>query len=308
MVETASRARLRVPGQGVTLDLSIVIVTYNVVGLLRACLRSVVASEGEFDYEVIVVDNRSSDGSAVMVRREFPEMQAILSPVNGGYAYGNNLGLARASGRYVLLLNPDTELPPTALADMLTYLDLRPWAGAAGPKLVRADGSLDLACRRSFPTPEVSLYRMLGLSRLFPRSRRFGRYNLTYLDPDVPTEVDSVVGAFMLMRGKALEQVGLLDESFFMYGEDLDMAFRLKQVGWRILYNPAVVVLHRKGESSKQRKVSTTYEFYRAMLVFYRKHYWRENHFLLNWLVTLAIVARGAMMIGRLLVGRVIGR
>lgn len=291
-----------------SLDLSIVIVSYNVRDLLRACLRSVFASVGDFTYEVLVVDNRSRDGSAEMVRAEFPQAQVIVSPVNGGYAYGNNLGLARATGRYFLLLNPDTEVPPNALADMIAYMDLRPWAGAAGPKLVRSDGSLDLACRRSFPTPEVSLYRMLGLSKLFPRSRRFGRYNLTYLDPDKPAEVDSVVGAFMMIRRKAVEQVGLLDESFFMYGEDLDLAYRLKQAGWRVLYNPAVVVLHRKGESSKQRKLSTTYEFYRAMLVFYRKHYWHQYHFLLNWLVTFAVVARGGMVMGRVLVGKVIGR
>lgn len=308
MVETVSRARLaRSPQQG-TVDISIVIVTYNVSDLLRACLQTVLMSEGDFAYEVIVVDNRSRDDSVAMVRQEFPEVRVIVSPVNGGYAYGNNLGLARAAGRYLLLLNPDTELPPRALAEMLAYMDLRPWAGAAGPKLVRSDGSLDLACRRSFPTPEVSLYRMLGLSKLFPRSRRFGRYNLTYLDPDQPAEVDSVVGAFMLMRRKALDMVGMLDESFFMYGEDLDLAYRLKQAGWRILYNPAVVVLHRKGESSKQRKFSTTYEFYRAMLVFYRKHYWRRYPAVVNWLIVVAVLGRGAVVLTQQVIGRVIGR
>ncbi len=308
MVETSVGARLVAPQRGVAVDLSIVIVTYNVRDLLRACLRTVLASQGGFSYEVIVVDNRSTDGSAEMVIREFPGVELVESPINGGYAYGNNLGLTRASGRYLLLLNPDTELPARALADMIEYMDARPGAGVAGPKLVRADGSLDLACRRSFPTPEVALYRMLGLSKLFPRSRRFARYNLTFLDPDVPTEVDSVVGAFMLVRRQALAQVGLLDEGFYMYGEDLDLAFRLKQSGWRVLYNPAVVVLHRKGESSKQRRLSTTYEFYRAMYVFYRKHFWQQNHFLLNWLVTGAICARGAFVLARSLAGKAVGR
>lgn len=296
-----------VPRRGQTVDLSVIIVTYNVRDLLRACLRSVLASEGNVSYEVIVVDNCSSDGSAPMVRAEFPDVQVIASPVNCGYAYGNNLGLVQASGRYVLLLNPDTELPAKALAEMIAYLDERPWAGAAGPKLVRADGSLDLACRRTFPSPEVSLYRMLGLSRLFPRSRRFARYNLTYLDPDEPTEVDSVVGAFMLIRREALDVVGLLDESYFMYGEDLDLCFRLKQAGWRVLYNPAVVVLHHKGESSRQRRFRTTYEFYRAMYVFYRKHYWSQNNLALNMLVTAGIATRGGVMLARLALGKVAG-
>ncbi|MHB1417369.1 MAG: glycosyltransferase family 2 protein [Chloroflexota bacterium] len=308
MLDTSTSAHLVVPRQGVTVDLSVVIVTFNVCDLLRDCLRSVLASEGQFTYEVLVVDNLSSDGSAAMVQREFPNVQVVNSPINGGFAYGNNLGLVRACGRYLLLLNPDTQLPPTALAEMVDYMEMRPRAGAAGPKLVRADGSLDLACRRSFPTPEVSLYRMLGLSRLFPRSRRFGRYNLTYLDPDKATEVDSVVGAFMLIRRSALEMVGMLDESFFMYGEDLDLAYRLKRVGWKILYNPAVCVLHRKGESSKQVRLRTTYEFYRAMLVFYRKHMWAENLFILNWLITAAICTRGACVLGRSLVGRLVGR
>jgi N-acetylglucosaminyl-diphospho-decaprenol L-rhamnosyltransferase len=308
MTDTLAVAHFVRAAEQSTVDLSVVIVNYNVRDLLRECLRSVLASQGDFSYEVIVVDNRSSDGSVEMVRREFPRVQLIVSPLNGGYAFGNNLGLARGRGRYMLLLNPDTELPPLALGEMVSYLDLRPWAGAAGPKLVRADGSLDLACRRSFPTPEVSLYRMLGLSRRFPRSRRFARYNLTYLDPDEAAEVDSVVGAFMLIRQAALERVGLLDESFFMYGEDLDLAYRLKQAGWKILYNPAVTVLHRKGESSSKQQLRTTYEFYRAMVLFYKKHYWRQYPFIVSWLVLSAIYSRGAFMLTRCLVGKVLQR
>ncbi|MHB1131306.1 MAG: glycosyltransferase family 2 protein [Chloroflexota bacterium] len=308
MLETSSGARLLTPRPDQTVDLSVVIVTYNVSSLLRNCLRSVLASVGEFDYEVVVVDNCSVDGSACMAREEFPGVQVVESPLNGGFAYGNNLGLARAAGRYLLLLNPDTELPPNALADMLVYLDERPWAAVAGPKLVRADGSLDLACRRSFPSPQVSLYRMLGLSKLFPHSRHFGRYNLTYLDPNQPTEVDSVVGAFMLIRREALDTVGLLDETYFMYGEDLDLAFRIKQAGWRVLYNPAVVVVHRKGESSRQARTRTSYEFYRAMWIFYRKHYWRRHPLALNLLIAAAIVTRGAFVLGRLAVSRAVRR
>jgi len=285
------------------LDLGIIIVNYNTCDLLRECLRSVYASEGDFGYAVCVVDNCSTDDSADMVRAEFPQVHLIESPINGGYAYANNLGLrhfgfgrrttkakpqTESAPRYALLLNPDTVLPPTALADMLAFMDDRPEAGIAGPKLVREDGTLDLACRRSFPTPEVSFYRMTGLSKLFPRSPRFGRYNLTYLDPDQLTEVDSVVGAFMMVRREAIQQAGLLDETFFMYGEDLDWAYRIKQRGWRVWYNPAVTVLHIKEASSKHSD-RARYEFYRAMAIFYHKHYAAQTPFWLHWLILAGI-------------------
>ncbi len=277
--------------------LSIVVVSYNVAPLLRECLRSVYQSQG-VDLEAWVVDNASADGSAAMVKSEFPQARLIESPVNGGYAYANNLALSALGAAtpppYVLLLNPDTVLPPTALAEMLAFMEAHPEAAAAGPKLVRPDGSLDLACRRSFPSPEVALYRMLGLSRRFPQSRRFARYNLTYLDPDQMAEVDSVVGAFMLVRWAAIAQVGFLDESFFLYGEDLDWAFRMKQRGWKIYYNPAVTVLHHKGESSRRDSERATREFYRAMLIFYRKHYAQSTFFALGWLIVGAVYLRGA--------------
>ncbi len=294
------------------LDLGIVILNYNTRDLLRECLRTVYASEGDLRYEVCVVDNASTDGSAAMVRSEFPQATLISSQVNGGYSCGNNLGLRHfgfrdepgagdgaATPRYALLLNPDTELPSTALADMVAFLDARPQVGAAGPKLVRLDGSLDLACRRSFPSPEISAYRMLGLSKLFPKSPRFGRYNLTYLSPDELTEVDSVVGAFMLVRAEAIQQAGLLDETFFMYGEDLDWAFRIKEAGWQVWYNPAVTVLHVKEAASKTSS-KARYEFYRAMALFYRKHYEATTARWLHWLILGGIGLRGGLaMAGR---------
>ncbi len=291
------------------LDLAIIIVNYNTCALLRDCLRSVLASQGDLSYRVVVVDNASADDSVEMVRREFPQVDLIASPVNGGYPYGNNVGLRRAgfdeqtpvdsTPRFALLLNPDTIVPPTALRDMLAFCDARPDCGVAGPKLIRPDGSLDLACRRSFPTPAVSFYRMVGLSKLFPRSPRFGRYNLTYLSPDVQTELDSVVGAFMLVRGPAIRQVGLLDETFFMYGEDLDWAFRIKAAGWKVWYNPAVTVLHYK-EAASQHSDKARYEFYRAMAIFYRKHYAAQTPWPVHLLVLGGISLRGALaMTGR---------
>jgi N-acetylglucosaminyl-diphospho-decaprenol L-rhamnosyltransferase len=265
-------------------DVGIVIVNWNTRDLLKRCLDSVFASE-HVTALVCVVDNASHDHSSEMVAADFPQVQLISNTSNIGYPAANNQGLrllgfvggsAEGAPRYALLLNADTEVPPDALAQVVAFADEHPRAGAVGPKLVRLDGSLDLACRRSFPTPTISLYRMIGLSRLFPRSRVFGRYNLTYLDENETAEVDSVVGAFMLVRREAISAVGLLDESFFMYGEDLDWAYRMKAQGWQILYYPTVIVLHVKRASSRQNPRAKV-EFWRAMEIFYRKHYARTT-------------------------------
>jgi hypothetical protein len=286
------------------LDLGIVIVNYNVRDLLRECLASVYDSRGIFSFEVCVVDNGSIDGSADMVAEEFPQVRLIRTE-NRGYAVGNNLGLREfgfdAGGqqvatlpRFALLLNADTVLPPSALAGMIEFLEQRPKAGVVGPMLVRADGSLDRACRRSFPTPEVALYRLSGLSRLFPKSERFGRYNLTYLSADVTTELDSVVGAFMMIRRETLAEVGLLDERYFMYAEDLDFCYRAKQLGWQVWYNAAVTVLHYKGQSSRQRSKFANAKFYETMRMFHDKHFTEQTFFLVNWLIYAGIDLLGA--------------
>lgn len=281
------------------LDLSIVIVNYNTRDLLRDCLNSIFSSQGEFSFDVYVVDNASTDGSVKMIRTEFPQIKLIACRVNGGFARANNQGLHQAgfeidgspqtdAPRYALLLNPDTLLTPRALVDMVTFMDDHPEAGAAGPKLVLPDGSLDLACRRSFPTPTVSFFRMVGLSKLFPRNRLFGRYNMTFSDPDRLIEVDSVVGAFMMVRREAIAQAGLLDETYFMYGEDLDWAFQIKAGGWKIYYNPAVTVTHVKRAASRHSPKARV-EFYRAMDIFYRKFYAQGTPFWLHSLVVLGI-------------------
>lgn len=284
-------------------DLGIVILNWNTRDLLARCLETVLASAGDFTYRVIVVDNASSDGSADMVRQRFPTVEVIASPVNGGFSAGNNLGL-RALGfhgpgqvdadapRYALLLNPDTEVPPDALCAMVRLMDARPEIGVAGPKLVLEDGSLDLACRRSFPTPEVSFYRFSGLAKLFPNSPRFGRYNMTFVDPDQELEVDSVVGAYMQVRGEAIAAAGLLDETFFMYGEDLDWAYRIKQAGWTVFYYPQVTVKHVKRAASRRSK-KAQFEFQRAMLIFYRKHYQETTPLWLHSLVIMGLLLKG---------------
>lgn len=282
-------------------DLAIVIVSYNVCDLLRRCLQSVRESQGEIALAVCVVDNASTDGSAAMVGSEFPDVKLIANRENVGYPAANNQGLqllgvtsteSAQRPRYCLLLNPDTEVPPDGFAKMIGFLDSRPDVGVAGPKLIMPSGELDLACRRSFPTPTISFYRMIGLSRLFPRSPRFGRYNMTFLDEDKTAEVDSVVGAFMMVRSDAVAETGLLDERFWMYGEDLDWAKRMKDRGWAVLYYPAVTVLHVKRASSRHSKRAQN-EFYRAMLIFYYKHYYRDTPSILHWLVVLAIALKG---------------
>jgi len=283
-------------------SLGIVIVSYNTRGLLRDALQSVYASRGPFSFEVCVVDNASPDGSAAMVAEEFPQVKLVANDQNVGYPAANNQGL-RALGfdapavtapDFALLLNPDTVVPPDGLANMLDFMAEHPDAGAAGPKLLLLDGSLDLACRRSLPSPEVSFYRLTGLSRLFPHHRRFARYNLTYLDPDEVAEVGSVVGAFMLVRGEVIDQVGLLDETFFMYGEDLDWAQRIHQAGWTIYYNPAVEVLHVKRAASRH-SARAQVEFYRAMEIFYRKHYAQRTPWLMHVFILTAINLRGGL-------------
>jgi N-acetylglucosaminyl-diphospho-decaprenol L-rhamnosyltransferase len=302
-------------------SLAVIIVNYNTRDLLRDCLRSLGAGALRCALRIWVVDNASDDQSVEMVRSEFPGVQLIVNAHNGGYAYANNLALhevlsyelrvmsstetqsselitQNSEFDYVLLLNPDTVVPPGALDRLVAYLEERPTVGAAGPKLLLADGSLDLACRRSFPTPEVAFYRMVGLSRLFPRSPRFGRYNMTYLDPDLETEVDALVGACMLVRGSVVREVGLLDETYFMYGEDLDWAYRIKQYGWRIMYVPDVIVHHYKRAASSQRPFQSIRHFYHAMRVFHRKHYAATTPAPLNLLIEVGITLKEVWGLG----------
>jgi N-acetylglucosaminyl-diphospho-decaprenol L-rhamnosyltransferase len=283
--------------------LAIVIVNYNTAQLLCDCLDSIFAAPTQAQLAVWVVDNHSTDGSAELVAARYPQVRLIASARNGGFAYANNLALrpilAEARDDYILLLNADTVVPAGALDGLIGYLEAHPDVGVVGPKLLLADGSLDLACRRSFPTPEVAFYRMTGLSYLFPNSPRFGRYNLTYLDPNLEAEVDAVVGACMLLRTGVVREAGLLDEQFFMYGEDLDWTYRIKQYGWRVVYYPGVSVWHYKRASSRQRPLPSIRAFYDAMRIFHRKHYARSTPAPLNALIEIGISLKEAMAVGR---------
>ncbi len=291
--------------------MNIVIVNYNTRAHLAACLTSL--AEGGLDgvaADVWVVDNGSTDASAHMVRARFPWVRLIESEGNVGFSGGNNLAL-RAAGyperpvardaapeRPALLLNPDTVVPAGALAALRAVLDDEPEVGIVGPQLVLEDGSLDLACRRAFPTPEVAFYRFSGLSRLFPRSRRFGRYNMTFLGRDEPADVDAVVGACMLVRGAAIADVGLLDERFWMYGEDLDWALRIRAAGWRVVYRPHVIVHHVKRAASRASN-KAAFEFQRAMWLFYHKHYRATTPRWIDTCVLLGLTLRGGQRLAR---------
>jgi len=285
------------------IDLGIVIVNWNTSTLLKKCLETVFASAGDFLFKVVVVDNASTDDSVSMVTEQFPDVHLITSEVNGGFSFGNNLGLMALgfhgtgqvdenAPRYAVLLNPDTEVPSDSFYKMVQYMDAHPQVGMAGPKLLLQDGSLDLACRRSFPTPAVAFYHFSKLAKIFPNSPHFARYNMTFKDIDEEIEVDSVVGAYMQVRRDAIEAIGLLDETFFMYGEDLDWAYRMKRAGWTIMYYPEVVVWHIKRAASRKSK-KAQFEFYRAMLIFYRKHYQATTPKWLHSLVLLGLAVKG---------------
>ncbi len=288
------------------IDLAIVIVNYNASALLSGCLTSVFASAGDFSYTVCVVDNGSSDDSVAMMSDRFPQAGLIVSETNLGFSAGNNLALRQLGlsdrqpqhngplPRYTLLLNNDTVLPANALADMIQFMDERPDLGVAGPRVRRPDGTLDLACRRSFPTPWVSFCRMTRLSRLFPQSKRFNAYNLSYLPEDAVHPVDSVVGAYMQVRTQAIVEVGLLDEAYFMYGEDLDWAKRIKSAGWEVWYNGEVEITHVK-EASSRRSRKARRAFYEAMWIFYRKHYRANSSWVLDKLIWLSIALIGGV-------------
>lgn len=276
-------------------DVTAVIVSYQVRERLSRCLRSVLRSNQR--PEVVVVDNASTDGSPEMVAREFPGIQVIRNAENLGFAAASNQGIQATTTTYVLSLNPDTEVTLNAIRTMRDYLDGRPDVGAISPKILRPDGSLDFAARRSFPTVTTAFARLSRLSRIFPRSARFARYNLTYRSPDEVQEIDAGTGACLLIRRAVLDQVGLFDEAFFMYGEDLDLCYRLKQAGWKIVYLPTAEVLHYKGESSRQVSYRMIREFHRSMRIFFNKHYRSTTPWPIARMVSAGIAARCASLL-----------
>lgn len=259
-----------------TPDVSVVIVHYRTPRLLERCLDSLRRSEGP-SLEVFVIDNASPQFEPDDYSGILPDARIIRNPTNVGFAVASNQGLRAARGSYLLLLNPDAFVNPDSIRLMAEYLDAHPDVGCVTCRVELENGDLDPACRRMFPTPERALYRMTLLSRLFPRSRRFGQYNLTYLDEWQETEIDQPCGAFLMLRREIREEVGLLDERYFLYGEDTDWAFRIKQAGWRIMYVPTATATHTKRASSRKCRADSIRHFYRAMRTFYDDYY-RETY------------------------------
>lgn len=278
-----------------TPELSVIIVNYNVKDFLEQTLVSVSKALRGIASEIIVVDNHSSDGSVAHIRQRFPQITLIANAENLGFAKASNQGLKVARGRFLLLLNPDTVVQEDTFIRLLEFMQQSAGVGAVGCKILNPDGSLQLACRRSFPTPWAAFTKLSGLSRLFPKSRLFGRYNLTYLDPERSHEVEAISGSFMMVRREVLDTVGYLDESFFMYGEDLDWCFRIRQAGWKVHYFAGTQIIHFKGESSKRAQFDHLKMFYQAMSRFARKHFHTRYLLMPYWVIWLAIWARAAV-------------
>jgi len=276
------------------LDISVILVSYNVKQYLEQALDSIFKALSDFRSEVFVVDNGSGDGSSAMVKRRFPRVRLIENGRNLGFARANNRALARARGEAICLINPDTLVREDSFKACLGYLNTHSDVGAVGCKILNPDGTLQLACRRSFPTPWVAFTKVMGLSRLFPKSRRFGRYNLTYLDPDEIHEVEALSGSFMVVRKKAVVQTGFLDEDFFLYGEDLDWCFRIREKGWKIVYLPSTQIVHYKGRSTQAASIDSLRIFYGAMRLFVKKHFRSGWSFLPQWLLLAGIGLRWA--------------
>ncbi|TDI83934.1 MAG: glycosyltransferase [Caldithrix sp.] len=279
----------------VEIDLSLIIVNYNVKEFLEQCLISVQKALKGISAEILVIDNSSADGSAELLRQEFPDLRLTLNSRNVGFAKASNQGLQIARGKFIALLNPDTLVQEDTFSKMLDFFRDRPKIGMLGCKILNPDGSLQLACRRSFPKPWVAFTKLSGLSYLFPKSKLFGKYNLTYLDPDDSYEVDAISGSFMMIRREVLEDVGDLDESFFMYGEDLDWCFRTREKGWQVVYFPETQIVHFKGESSKRAHFDNLKQFYIAMELFVKKHFKQKYFFMPYWLLRGAIWFRAGI-------------
>ncbi len=267
------------------MKLSIVIVSFNTERLLKGCLRSIYAGANGTPFDIWVVDNNSRDNSVPMVKAQFPSVKVVENRANVGFSRANNAIIAQSNSDYVLLLNPDTLIIEDAIERVVKFMNEHPQVGIAGCKVLNRDGTLQLACRRSLPTPKVAFYRLSGLSRLFPQSRTMGKYNLTYESPDELQEVDAVSGAFLMIRREVIKDIGLLDERFFMYGEELDWCLRAKRAGWGIVYYPAAQIVHYKGESAKHNSRKATLEFHRAMYLFHKKHFAKDYSCVTNSLI-----------------------
>jgi len=279
------------------MKLSVIIVNYNVRYFLENCLNSVFKASKEIDIEVIVVDNNSVDSSIRMIEEKFPEVQLIINQENVGFSKANNQALKIAKGNYVLLLNPDTVVEENTFSKCIDYFENHPNVGGIGVKMFDGKGVFLPESKRGLPTPKVAFYKISGLSSIFPKSKIFGRYHLGYLPNDESHEVEILSGAFMMIRRKALNEIGYLDEEFFMYGEDIDLSYRIIKAGYKNVYLSDTSIIHYKGESTKKSSINYVFVFYRAMAIFAKKHFSEKNAQLFSILINIAIFLRASIAV-----------
>lgn len=277
--------------------ISIIIVNYNVEYFLEQCLNSVKKALENVKGEVFVVDNNSIDNSVEMVKAKFPEFQLISNKDNRGFSKANNQAIEVAQGEYILLLNPDTVVEEDTFEKVIQFMDEHSDAGGLGVRMLDGKGKFLPESKRGLPTPMVAFYKIFGLSRLFPKSKKFGQYHLGYLSEFETNEIEILSGAFMLMRHETLKKTGLLDETFFMYGEDIDLSYRIIKEGYKNYYFPETRIIHYKGESTKKSSVNYVFVFYRAMVIFAEKHFSQRNAKLFSSLINFAIYLRAGMAV-----------
>ncbi len=276
------------------MKLSVIIVSYNVKYYIEQCLDALLWILRDLEAEVIVVDNHSKDGSVEYFKKKYGDRVTLISVNhNLGFAKANNVALRQAMGEYILLLNPDTIPTAASILDTIRFMDVHPKAGGLGVRMLKADGVSALESRRGLPTPMTAFYKMCGLCSRYPNHPRFGHYYMSGISWDEPNKIEVVSGAFFLLRHKALTEVGLLDEDYFMYGEDIDLSYRLLQAGYENWYYPAMI-LHYKGESTYKSSFRYVHVFYKAMLIFFRKYYGHLS-FLITIPIQLAILGRAFM-------------
>jgi GT2 family glycosyltransferase len=277
--------------------ISVIIVNYNVEFFLEQCLNAVQKAVKNISAEVYVVDNNSIDGSVEMVQQKFPNVNLIANKDNKGFSSANNQAIELSNAKYVLLLNPDTVIEEDTLEKVVDFMDKHPESGGLGVRMLDGKGNFLPESKRGLPTPAVAFYKIFGLSRLFPRSKTFAQYHAGHISEFTTSEIDILSGAFMLMRSEALEKVGLLDETFFMYGEDIDLSYRILKGGYKNYYFADTRIIHYKGESTKKSSVNYVFVFYRAMVIFAQKHFSQSNAKTFSFLINAAIYFRASLAI-----------
>ncbi|MFP4059227.1 MAG: glycosyltransferase [Bacteroidota bacterium] len=285
------------------MDISVIIVNYNVKYFLEQCLNSVIRAVKHLNVEVFVVDNNSVDGSNQMILSKFPEVILIANKENVGFSKANNQAIEQAKGKYILLLNPDTVIEEDTLLKCHHFMEEHPKAGSMSVKMIDGKGHFLPESKRSLPTPEVAFYKIFGLSTLFPKSKRFAKYHLGHLDKNKTHEIEILPGAFMFIRKSVLEKVGYLDESFFMYGEDIDLSYRILKGGFINYYYPETTIIHYKGESTKKGSLNYVRTFYNAMIIFARKHFPAGNAKLFSSIINIAIYFRAFLSVLKRILG-----